>query len=67
MKVIPMRTHLMLDYISGALLAVSPWLFGFAHFVAAPHGVMGLLEIGIAFVTLMRPVYGEDRAHAHAV
>ncbi|HEV7331511.1 MAG TPA: SPW repeat protein, partial [Flavisolibacter sp.] len=30
---VSMRTHLTIDLISGALLAVSPWLFGFADYV----------------------------------
>src|SRR4051812_12485772 len=31
MKVIPMKTHLTLDYILTIVLALSPWLFGFAN------------------------------------
>jgi hypothetical protein len=30
MKVIPRKTHALLDYIVGFILIVSPWLFGFA-------------------------------------
>lgn len=48
---ISMRTHLGLDYMSGALLALSPWLFGFSEEVYLPHVIMGLLEIGVAAVT----------------
>lgn len=46
-----MRTHLVLDFISGALLAASPWLFGFADIVYLPHLVLGILEIGAAALT----------------
>jgi hypothetical protein len=49
--VIPMPTHLGLDIAGGALLAVSPWLFGFADIVYWPHLVVGLLEIGIGIMT----------------
>ena len=30
MRIIPTRIHGVLDYLIGALIAVSPWLFGFA-------------------------------------
>ncbi len=54
-KVISMRTHLALDFISGALLAVSPWLFGFADYVWAPHLIVGLIEIGVTLLTTRVP------------
>lgn len=50
-KAIPFSTHLWLDAASGLLLLVSPWLFGFADQVVWPHVVVGLLEIGAAFMT----------------
>jgi hypothetical protein len=46
-----MRTHLALDMISGFLLAVSPWLFGFSKYIWQPFVVIGLLEIVIALLT----------------
>ncbi len=60
---ISMRTHLMLDLIGGALLAVSPWLFGFADHVWGPHLIIGLLEIGAALMTKRVP--GTERAGHH--
>jgi hypothetical protein len=48
---IEMPTHLALDAVGGAILAVSPWVFGFASFVWAPHLILGLLEIGAAAFT----------------
>jgi hypothetical protein len=67
-----MRTHLTLDLLSGVLLAVSPWLFGFSEYVWAPHLIFGLLEIGAALMTQrtpsgergMRPS-GQHRAASH--
>jgi hypothetical protein len=59
---ISMRTHLMLDLVGGALLAVSPWLFGFADYVWGPHLIFGLLEMGAALMTVRTP--GTDR-HLH--
>jgi hypothetical protein len=44
-KVIPMPMHLALDAANGALLAASPWLFGFAEEISAPHLGLGLFEI----------------------
>lgn len=52
---IPMPIHLLLDISGGALLAVSPWLFGFADEVWLPHLVLGLLEVGAALVTERAP------------
>lgn len=54
-KAIPMPTHLWLDVLGGAVLAVSPWLFGFAELIVWPHLVVGLLEIGAGLVTETRP------------
>ena len=50
-----MRTHLLLDLMSGILLAASPWLFGFADEVYVPHLVLGLLEIGASLMTKREP------------
>jgi hypothetical protein len=44
-RVLPFRTHLALDSISGVILALSPWVLGFADAVWAPHLLLGLLEI----------------------
>jgi len=52
---IPMPAHLWLDGLSGALLAASPWLFGFADYVWVPHLVIGLAEIGTAAMTQTVP------------
>ena len=55
MPVIPMPGHLWLDGLSGAFLAVSPWLFGFSGEVYAPHLLIGLFEIGAALMTQTAP------------
>jgi threonine/homoserine efflux transporter RhtA len=47
---LPMSTHLALDFAGGLLLALSPWLFGFADRVRWPHVVLGLIAI-VASVT----------------
>lgn len=44
-KVLPFKTHLVIDFCSGILLAASPWLFNFNDQVYMPHVVLGLLEI----------------------
>src|SRR3712207_6815781 len=54
-RVIPMPVHLFLDIAAGALLAVSPWLFGFADRVYWPHLILGLLEIGAGLMTRTVP------------
>ena len=42
---ISMKTHLILDVISGLFLIASPWLLGFHNTVYLPHVVIGVLEI----------------------
>lgn len=54
-KLIPMPAHLWLDGLSGVLLAISPWLFGFADRVFWPHVIFGLVEIGASLVTKTNP------------
>lgn len=51
MPVIPMPVHLVLDMLSGIVLAASPWIFGFADEVKWPHLIVGLFEIGAALIT----------------
>ena len=53
-KLIPMRMHLMMDYVIGAILAASPWLFGFSDAegnAVWPHVIVGLLIIAQAAMT----------------
>ena len=63
---IPMPTHLMLDLASGVLLALSPWLFGFADTVRTPHLVIGLIEIGTALMTQRTPARVRHASAAHS-
>lgn len=50
-----MSTHLTLDVLAGAFLAVSPWLFGFSEYVYLPHLILGLLEVGAGLFTKKTP------------
>lgn len=50
-KVIPLPVHLGIDIASGLLLAVSPWLFGFADRIWWPHLLVGLMEIVVPLLT----------------
>jgi hypothetical protein len=50
-----MPAHLMLDIVSGILLALSPWIFGFADYVYLPHVIIGILEIGVSLMTSRQP------------
>lgn len=54
-RTISMRTHLMLDFLGGAFLAVSPWLFGFADYVWQPHLILGIFDMGAAMFTKLHP------------
>jgi len=56
-KVVPMPVHLTLDVASGALLAASPWLSGFAKNGPRywlPHALMGTSEVLIALMSKTR-------------
>ncbi|MBD0364648.1 MAG: SPW repeat protein [Flavisolibacter sp.] len=59
-----MRTHLVLDLIHGIFLAASPWIFGFADTVWAPHLVFGLLEIGVSLMTKREPQHSTGKTTA---
>ena len=50
-RIIPVKIHLMLDILSGIVLAASPWLFEFSDEVYIPHLVLGLFEIAAGFMT----------------
>lgn len=52
---IPMSTHLGLDIAGGAVLAISPWLFGYAAIVWVPHVLVGLVEIVAGLTTRTVP------------
>jgi hypothetical protein len=54
-KVIPLGTHLAVDLGAGVLLAVSPWLFGFADVIWWPHLLIGLMEIAVSVLTRRVP------------
>src|SRR5262245_19846202 len=50
-KVIPLRLHLIIDVVSGLILASSPWIFGFSDIVYKPHFVFGLTHTVVAIIT----------------
>lgn len=52
---ISMKTHLANDLVSGMLLAVSPWLFGFSEYVYIPHVVLGLAEVTAVLLSKTQP------------
>jgi hypothetical protein len=58
--VIPMPAHLGLDIGSGVLLAISPWLFGFASVVFLPHLIFGLFEIAAGLMTRTDPEHAPN-------
>jgi hypothetical protein len=53
-KVVPMKAHIAIEVVTGIVLAVSPWLFGFADLDSkawVPHLVVGILVVGYALIT----------------
>jgi hypothetical protein len=60
-KVAPMAVHNLIDIVAGAVLALSPWLFGFADESAnvwVPHLVVGLAAVFLGLTTKQRGGYG---------
>lgn len=56
-KALPMPAHLAMDAASGAFLASSPWLFGFAENGRRywlPHALVGAYEVLAALTTRTR-------------
>jgi hypothetical protein len=51
---IPMRIHLSLDLFTGALLALSPWLFQFSQFVFLPHLIAGSFVFVVSLLTQIK-------------
>jgi len=63
---IPMAGHLWVDALAGALLAASPWLFGFADRTWVPHVALGVVELVAAFVTKLHPADARGGSAARA-
>jgi hypothetical protein len=63
-KALTMRAHLGADLVSGILLAVSPWLFGFNESVYLPHLILGLAGAGVSVLTERQP-YAHKQSGAH--
>ncbi|MFL5772508.1 MAG: hypothetical protein ACJ75F_05070 [Flavisolibacter sp.] len=64
---ITMKTHLLLDFAGGALLATSPWIFGFNDDVWQPHLIIGSMEMLVSVCTkTTRGTSGSKRRHASA-
>ena len=57
-KVLPMKMHLMNDYIASIFLAASPWLFGFANGPSnqwMPHLIVGIIVFVATLMTESEP------------
>lgn len=57
-KLIPMPAHLVMDFLAGAVLFLSPWLFGFSDAGTnawVPHVIVGLLVAGYPMFTKTVP------------
>lgn len=55
LRLLPMKAHLAIDFLSGALLAVSPWLFNFADTVFLPHVILGSTEVLVVLFSSTKP------------
>lgn len=63
-KLVPMKVHIILDVLTGLVLAVSPWLFGFMDtsnpIQWVPHVIVGVMVVGYALFTTT----ADDRSEA---
>ena len=57
LKILGMKTHLMIDLLGGIFLAASPWLFGFADENYWLFIALGVAEIGVSLLTSKKPSY----------
>jgi SPW repeat len=68
-KIAPMAVHNLIDIAAGALLAASPWLFGFSDHTAnvwLPHVVVGLAAIFLGLTTKQSGGYSYRRTDTTA-
>lgn len=66
-KVAPMAVHNLIDIVAGALLAASPWIFGFADQSAnvwVPHLVVGVAAVFLGLTTKQTGGYSYRKASA---
>ena len=66
-KVAPMAVHNIVDIVAGAVLALSPWIFGFADESAnvwLPHVVVGLAAVFLGLTTKQAGGYSYRRSEA---
>jgi hypothetical protein len=60
LPVVSMPVHLILDVAGGAILAASPWIFGFSDRVFWPHLLFGLFSV-VAGLTTEKETRSPDR------
>ena len=63
-RILPMPVHLVIDGLGGAVLAATPWIFGFADRVFAPHLLFGLFSVLASLVTRTDPLQPSGRRYA---
>ncbi|RXK86395.1 SPW repeat domain-containing protein [Filimonas effusa] len=64
-KLISMKTHLVFDFIIGALLIVSPWLFNFSDALIAPFVIAGSVTLVVTLLTKPKPSDKPTEAQAN--
>jgi SPW repeat len=68
-KLAPMAVHNLIDIVAGALLATSPWLFGYGDEGAStwlPFVVIGVAAVFLGFTTKQAGGYRYRRPGAHS-
>ena len=51
-KIIPFKTHLMMDVMTAVILGASPWVFNYATYVYKPHVIVAIAELLVVLMTV---------------
>ena len=60
-KIVPIKMHLMTDYLVATFLVIAPWLFGFSDRVATATVALVIAGLVVAGTTLMTEPRGRPR------
>lgn len=50
-KIFPFKTHLVIDFMLGAFLALSPWMFELSGKTVVPHIASGIVIMSVSLLT----------------
>lgn len=54
-RIIPLSTHIIVDFVIGLFLLMSPWILGFDNVQHMTHMIVGLIIIAVSAFTVRLP------------